>query len=230
MMMTMRRWLCSTALLALCALAGAAPAAAAAPVTPQEGVHYQVLAPRQETSAGKAVEVIEFFAYYCPHCNVFEPLLAEWVKKQGSNIVFKRVHVAGGARVLPQQRLFYALDALGLVEQYHTRAFAAMHVQGLRFADDEQVIDWATRAGIDRARFVDAYGSFGVQARARRAGAMMDEYRINHWPMVAIDGRFITSPSMANPEGSPARTEAEQQQVALQVMDVLVAKAKADKK
>ena len=35
---------------------------------------------------------------------------------------------------------------------------------------------------------------------------------------------------MANPEASPAQTEIEQQKVALQVMDALVEKAKADKK
>ena len=222
-MQMLRRMLCTAALLTLGGLVSAAP------VAPKEGEQYRVLPQKLDAPAGKQVEVIEFFAYYCPHCNVFEPLLADWVKKQGDNIVFKRVHVAGGARVLPQQRLFYALDALGLVGQYHTKAFAAMHQQGLRFSDDAEVIDWAAKSGIDRARFLDAYNSFGVQARARRAGAMMNEYRVDHWPMVAIDGRFITSPSMANPEGSPAQTEIEQQQVALQVMDALVEKAKAAK-
>jgi thiol:disulfide interchange protein DsbA len=62
----------------------------------------------------------------------------------------------------------------------------------------------------------------------RRAGAMMNEYQVDHWPFVAIDGRFVTSPSMANPEDTPA-TELQQQQVALQVMDALVEKAKAAK-
>ena len=223
----LRRLLCSAALLTLSGVV------AAAPVVPKEGVHYKVLPQKLETPAGKPVEVIEFFAYYCPHCNVFEPLLAEWVKKQGDNIVFKRVHVAGGARVLPQQRLFYALDALGLVGQYHAKAFAAMHQQGVRFGSDAEVIDWAVKSGIDRARFVDAYNAFGTQAKVRRAGAMMNEYQVDHWPLVAIDGRFVTSPSMANPDESHnhgAQSELEQQQVALQVMDALVVKAKADKK
>jgi thiol:disulfide interchange protein DsbA len=219
----LRRLLLATALLTLGGITFAAPAA------PKEGVQYKVLPQKLETPAGKQVEVIEFFAYYCPHCNVFEPLLADWVKKQGNNIVFKRVHVAGGARVLPQQRLFYALDALGLVGQYHTKAFAAMHQQGLSFRNDEEVIDWAVKSGIDRARFVDAYNAFGTQAKVRRAAAMMNEYQVDHWPMIAIDGRFLTSPSMANPEGSAAQTETEQQQVALQVMDALVEKAKAAK-
>jgi thiol:disulfide interchange protein DsbA len=220
----LRRLLCTAAVL------GFTSVAFAAPVAPKEGVHYQVLPQKQETPAGKAVEVIEFFAYYCPHCHVFEPLLADWVRKQGDNIVFKRVHVSAGARVLPQQRLFYTLEALGLLEQYHAKAFAAIHQQRLRFADDEEVFDWAAKAGIDRARFVEAYRSFGMQSKLRRAGTMMNDYKVDHWPLVAIDGRFITSPSMANPEGSPAQTEIEQQQVALQVMDALVAKAKADKK
>jgi thiol:disulfide interchange protein DsbA len=221
----LRRLLCTAAVLGL-----TSAVAFAAPVAPKEGVHYQVLPQKQETPAGKAVEVIEFFAYYCPHCHVFEPLLQDWVRKQGDNIVFKRVHVSAGARVLPQQRLFYTLEALGLLEQYHAKAFAAIHQQRLRFADDEEVFDWAAKAGIDRARFVDAYRSFGMQSKLRRAGTMMNDYKVDHWPLVAIDGRFITSPSMANPEGSSAQTELEQQQVALQVMDALVAKAKADKK
>lgn len=227
-MQMLRRLLCSA--LVLGAAAVAVPAATAAPLAPKEGVQYQVLPQKQATPAGKQVEVIEFFAYYCPHCNAFEPLLQEWVKKQGDSIVFKRVHVDAGQRVAPQQRLFYTLDALGLLGQYHEKAFAAIHQQRLRFQDDEEVIEWATKAGIDRARFVDTYRSFGVQGKLRRAAAMMDEYKVDHWPFVAIDGRFITSPSMANQGGSSARTETEQQQVALQVMDALVAKARADKK
>ncbi|MBF6907371.1 hypothetical protein HN295_19595, partial [Acinetobacter baumannii] len=79
-------------------------------------------------------------------------------------------------------------------------------------------------------RFADAYRSFGVAAKVRRATAMMDEYKVDHWPLVAIDGRFVTSPSMANPAESAPPTEREQQQVALGVMDALVAKARADKK
>jgi len=69
-----------------------------------------------------------------------------------------------------------------------------------------------------------------VQAKTRRANAMMESYKIDYWPLVAIDGRYMTSPSQAT-EGSKAKlTESEQQEAALQVMSFLVAKAKADKK
>jgi thiol:disulfide interchange protein DsbA len=89
------------------------------------------------------------------------------------------------------------------------------------------VFDWASRAGIDRARFIDAYRSFGVQAKLRRAQSMMDAYGITHWPMIAVDGRFLTSPGMLQ---EATRGEGDALAGTLQVMDALVARAKADKK
>jgi thiol:disulfide interchange protein DsbA len=220
----LRRILLAAALLGLAGAAGAAPA------EPKAGVQYLVLPEPQNTDAGNKVEVTEFFAYYCPHCAAFEPLLAEWVKKQGANIVFKRVHVPRDASVLPQQRLFYTLEAMGLLDQYHDKVFDAMHVERLRLSSDEQVFDWVAKAGIDRARFVDTYRSFGVQARLNAAGAKVGAYHVNYWPQVVIDGRYVTSPSQANEGVKEARTEAQQQQYALQVMDYLVGRAKADRK
>jgi thiol:disulfide interchange protein DsbA len=215
----------------LCAAAfGASAAAFAAAADPKNGADYLTLPEVQNTDAGSKVEVTEFFAYYCPHCNSFEPLLAAWVKKQGANIVFKRVHVSGGPSVLPQQHLFYTLEALGQVPQYHQKVFDAMHVERLRLSNDQAVLDWADKAGIDHAKFVSAWSSFGVQAKLRRADRMMGEYRIDQWPMVAIDGRFLTSPTIAGEAGKASQTEEQMQQSALQVMDFLVAKAKADKK
>lgn len=223
------RRLILTALLGLAAGASAfatAPALAS-PTEPQEGAEYQTLPSPQPTDAGSKVEVIEFFAYYCPHCYAFEPGLEAWVKKQGDNIVFKRVHVSGGAGVVPQQRLFYTLDAMGLLPQYHQKVFDAMHVEHQRLSSDEQVIDWAAKAGIDRAGFAGVYNSFGISAKVRRVDSLMDAYHVEFWPLLVVDGRYVTSPTHAG-KGMPAgSTEAQQQQATLQVLDALVAKAKA---
>jgi thiol:disulfide interchange protein DsbA len=224
--MSLPRRLFCTVLLGLAAGMSALPALAA---DPRSGKDYVVLPSAQPTDTGKKVEVIEFFAYYCPHCHSFEPLLSAWAAKQGGNIVFKRVHVARGASVLAQQRLFYTLDAMGLLDQYHQKVFDAMHQQHLRLSSDEQVFDWVAQNGIDRAQFIETYRSFGIQAKQRRASAMMDSYAVDHWPLVVIDGRFVTSPSRAGAGAPAGSTETQQQQLALQVMDFLVAKAKADK-
>jgi thiol:disulfide interchange protein DsbA len=220
-----RRLLCTTALLGL-----ASASAFASTAAPQNGLDYITLPAAQPVDSGNKVEVTEFFAYYCPHCNVFEPLLEAWVKKQGNNIVFKRVHVTSDPRVAPQQRLYYTLEAMGIVEQYHAKAFDAIHKDHLKLQSDEEVFDWAAKAGIDRASFISAYRSFGIPSKLRRAEAMMPAYKVDHWPLVAIDGKYETSPSIANKNVTGAMTEEQQQQNALQVMDFLVTKAKAEKK
>lgn len=221
-MQPLRRLACAAVLLAAASFAGASP------TSPREGAEFLLLPDPQPLEGGKKVEVIEFFAYYCPHCYAFEPKLAAWVKKQGDNIVFRRVHVPRGEAVAAQQRLFFTLESLGMLDQYHDKAFNAMHVERLPLSQDEQVFDWASRAGIDRARFIDTYRSFGVQAKVRRAQAMMEGYRITHWPMVAIDGRFLTSPGMVNEANGVSGEQA--LQGTLSVMDALVARARADKK
>ena len=204
--------------------------AAASPAAPKNGAEYTTLPVAQETAPGPRVEVTEFFAYYCPHCHAFEPVLAAWVKKQGDNIVFKRVHVQHNPAVVPQQRLFYTLEAMGLVPQYHDKVFHAMHVERKRLSSDEQVLDWVKQSGIDLKKFTDTYRSFGMPASLRRADGMMASYNITSWPTIAIGGRYLTSPWQASLEGAGGVNEAQQQQMALQVMDYLVAKAKAEKK
>jgi thiol:disulfide interchange protein DsbA len=196
----------------------------------KNGADYLTLPEAQNTDAANKVEVTEFFAYYCPHCNAFEPLLQAWVKKNAATIVFKRVHVsAGSPAVQVQQRLFYTLEALGAVEQYHQKVFDAMHVEHNHLSTESAAFAWAQAAGLDRARFIDAWNSFGVQAKLRRANAMMSAYRIDSWPNVAIDGRYLTSPSQASEGDKSLQTEEQMQVGALKVMDFLVAQAKAAK-
>jgi thiol:disulfide interchange protein DsbA len=219
----------STILLALaaCAFSGGAQAS---PADPKNDIDYLKLPVAQKTDTGNKVEVIEFFAYYCPHCNVLEPKLAEWVKRQGSNIVFRRVHVERGAPVAAQQRLFFTLEAMGITEQYHQKVFDAMHKERLALSNDEQVFDWITKAGIDRAKFVDAYRSPAVQARVMRASEQMDIYHVDRWPYLAIGGHYVTSPSQISHGMPPNSDEESLIQGAFQVMDFLVAKAKAETK
>jgi protein dithiol oxidoreductase (disulfide-forming) len=211
-------------------LCGVAFGAGASPAAPVAGTDYVVLPEPQAVDTGKKVEVIEFFAYYCPHCYALEPSMAAWVKKQGDNVVFKRIHVSRGPSVLPQQKLFFALEAMGLVEQNHAKVFNAMHEQGNSLRNDEAVIDWAASNGIDKAKFTEVYNSFGVAAKVRRTERMMGDYRVDYWPMLVVDGKYMTSPAEASKSIKPVPSSAQQHANALTVLDFLVAKAKAEKK
>jgi thiol:disulfide interchange protein DsbA len=210
---------------ALLAASLVASTAFASPTDPKSGVEYVTLAQPQPVQAtGKKVEVIEFFMYHCPHCNALEPQFEQWVKKQGDNIVLKRIHLTAGGPNDPEAHLYLTLEALNKVDEMHAKVFKAIHVDRIRMKDDATVIDWVSKNGIDRATFTNAWNSFGVMTKMRRLPQLIDAYKVDGAPTVVIDGKYQTSPATLS---TTVRTNNEPQlfQATLQVMDALVAKA-----
>jgi thiol:disulfide interchange protein DsbA len=197
----------------------------ASPTDPKSGVEYVTLAqPQPVQAAGKKVEVIEFFMYHCPHCNALEPQFEQWVKKQGDNIVLKRIHLTFTGPNDPEAHLYLTLEALGKVDEMHAKVFKAIHVDRIRMKDDATVIDWVSKNGIDRATFTSAWNSFGVMTKLRRLPQVIDAYKVDGAPTIVIDGKYQTSPATVY---NAVKTSNEPQlfQATLQVMDALVAKA-----
>lgn len=199
---------------------------AASPAAFADTKGYSVLPDAQPTESGKKVEVIEFFGYVCPHCNAFDPALAEWVKKQGDNIVFKRVPVGFRPDWVPYQKLYYALEAMGKTEEYHSKIFKAIHVDHVQLRNDDEMIAFMVKQGMDKQKITDGLSAFSVSPKVRRAGQIMTNYKVDQVPLIAIDGRYITSPSKAAELVGEAKTEAELHTAALKIMDDLVAKSK----
>jgi thiol:disulfide interchange protein DsbA len=191
---------------------------AAAPV---KDVDYVMLASPQSTIAGKKVEVIEFFAYYCPHCNALDTPLANWVKAQGDNIVFKRVHTSVTGEEVPQQRLYYTLEAMGKVDEFHSKILFAIHSQRKHLDTEDDIADFIATLGIDRQKFLDAYHSFAVQSKVTRALQMQNSYEIHTWPTIVVDGRFVTAPPIAGAAMDPYNENVAQVMM-LKVLDGLV--------
>lgn len=202
--------------------------ATAAVGNPELGKEYRNLRQAQPTDAGKKIEVIEFFAYYCPHCHALEPLLADWVKKNSDKIVFKRVHVLNPG-VEAQLKLYYALEGLGKVEQYHSKVFQAFHVEHNRLMTNEQVAQFVTKVGLDKTSFFNAYNSFGVTMKLNRMERTMADYEIGSWPTLIVDGRLMTSPSMAVSTYRSRPSEEEQNRAVLPVLDWLIAKVQKER-
>jgi thiol:disulfide interchange protein DsbA len=201
----------------------------ASPTDPKSGVEYVTLAQPQPVQAvGKKVEVIEFFMYHCPHCNALEPSFEQWVKKQGDNIVLKRVHLPFSGANDPEAHLYLTLEALGKVDQMHAKVFKAVHVDRIRLNQDAAIIDWVSKNGIDRATFTNAWNSFGVMAKLRGLPKIVETYKVDGVPTVVIDGKYQTSPATVY-AATKAGTEPQLFQETLQVMDALVAKAAKSK-
>lgn len=199
--------------LAAAGLAGLPPVALAQG-GPQEGRDFKRVETPVPVPDGK-LEVVEFFGYWCPHCNAFEPALEAWVKKLPAGVTFRRIPVAFSPGQEPLQKLYYALESLGQVEAMHRKVFAALHVERKRLNTDAEILEWAKTAGADAAKLGDAMKSFGVATKLRQSKQLADGYRIDGVPLLGIQGRYMTSPSIA---GSPER--------ALAVADALIAQSK----
>ncbi len=202
-----------------------AASASATPDNPQEGKDYLSLPTPQQTEApaGK-VEVLEFFWYNCPHCNVLDPVLHDWVKKQGDKIVFKRVPVKFRESFVPQQRLYYALEAMGKADEFQPKILRAIHVERRPLDTEAQIVDYVVQQGIDKQKFLDLYNSFSVSTKVNRAAQLQSDYKLTGVPAMAIDGRYVTAPSIIS-EGNGRMPEPALHAATMKVMDFLVAKS-----
>lgn len=183
-----------------------------------EGKDYVRLATPIPMPAGK-IEVVEFFGYWCPHCNAFEPVLEPWAHKLPADVAFRRVPISFQPWQEPYQKLYYALEALGLVDTLHQRVFAAIHVGHQRLEKDADIAKWAVANGQDGAKIVDVMKSFSTASKVRQGNQLAADYHIDGVPTLGIQGRFMTSPGQA---GSLERV--------LQVTDQLVAQVRAGMK
>jgi protein dithiol oxidoreductase (disulfide-forming) len=201
----------------LAAAAALSPAALLAQLKqPREGAEYLVLKrPVNVNVPPGKVEVIEFFWYSCPHCNAFEPRLEPWIERLPADVVMKRVPVAFRDDFVPQQRLFYTLEALGKLDELHGKVFHSIHVDRMPVDRDDSILDWAGKQGLDQAKFTELYRSFDVTSKARRATQLQDAFQVQGVPAMGIAGRYYTDGTIA---GNSDRI--------LQVSDYLIAQAR----
>ncbi len=150
-----------------------------------------VLAPK-----GK-VEVVQFFSYGCVHCKNFDPIFEAWKKTAAQDVSVRLVHVGFNKNFEPLQRIYYALEALGLVERLHAKVFKAFQDEKKRLDQPDVLFAWVAEQGVDRAKFEAAYNSFGVASQVRQAVQLQDQYQVEGTPAMGIAGRYYTDGSMA---------------------------------
>jgi thiol:disulfide interchange protein DsbA len=182
---------------------------------PREGTDFTRVNPPVAPAAGTKIEVLEFFSYACPHCSVFEPTLEAWAKNLPADVVLKRVPVPFLMNAENFQRTYFALETLGLVATMQRKIYTAVHVDRQRLDRPADIAALIAKNGGDEKKFLDAFNSFSVATSVGRAKKLLADYKIDGVPALGINGRFITSPSMA---GSSER--------ALAVADVLIQRAR----
>ena len=164
------------------------------------------------------VEVLEFFSYACPHCSAFEPALEAWAKQLPPEVTLRRVPVAFLMNADNFMRTYYALETIGAVQAMQMKIFRAIHIERKHLEKGEDIAAFVGANGGDAAKFLAAFKSFSVNTSVARAKKLMADYKVESVPMLAVHGRWMTSPSQA---GSQER--------ALAVVDQLVQRVRSGK-
>jgi thiol:disulfide interchange protein DsbA len=204
-------------------LAGASflssPLLAQAQGGPTEGVDFKRLDPPQATNSPGKIEVLEFFSYACPACFRLEPYLHNWAGKQAADVALRRVPVSFLMNAANFQRTYYSLEAMGAVETLQLKIFEAVHIQRQRLGKAEEIAEVVSKAGGDGAKFLQMFNSFSVSSKAGQAERIVQAYRLDGVPALAVQGRWMTSPVQAKGEAQ-----------ALAVVDHLVQRVRSGAK
>ena len=180
-----------------------------------EGKDYLRLATPLAVPAGK-IEVIDFFWYGCPHCYSFEPALDAWAKKLAPDVAFRRLPVMFREEPFgAHARMYYAVEAMGLLDTVHRKIFAAIHNEKATLSKPADISAFMTKNGVDGAKFVEVMNSFSMQSKVLKSRQIAEAFKLDGVPALGIQGQFLTSGSIA---GTPER--------ALMVTDSLIQRSR----
>ena len=78
----------------------------------------------------------------------------------------------------------------------------------MKLIDDKSILEWVTAQGVDAKKFSDAYNSFGVVSKIKRADQMAQASKIRGVPALVVDGRYlVTGQDMKTPADLLALTD-----------------------
>lgn len=163
----------------------------------EQGQHFHAIG-SPATAPDDHVEVIEAFAYPCPACRVFLPVISRWSQDLPEHV--KLVHMP-----VPLQqgwdtfaRVYYTNEVLGLGHEAHEAMFIALHDERRTFRTLEDIAAVFTDFGVSVDEFVSTSQSFAVDNRMRRNRNEVMRFGVRGTPTMIVQGKWRINPSDFN--------------------------------
>lgn len=144
------------------------------------------------------IEVVEVFAYWCPHCADFQPRIESWAGRLPASVRFEYVPAAFQLDDA-LARAFFAAQAAGALPRTHAATFRAIHdAQTLpRNATIDEVAGFYGSLGLDPARTRTAMTGFSVGNQMQQAREFQLRNGVEFTPTLIVNGRYrITGRSL----------------------------------
>lgn len=194
----------------LVALTGLSLSAAVSAQELVEGKDYTLLESPVATQVNEdQIEVTEVFWFGCPHCYRLQTPVNEWYDTLEDDVSVVHMPATMGGNWNTHATAFYAAESLGIEEDLHADFFDAIHQDGRKLTDSDEIAEFFSDYGVSEEDAKKALTSFNVRSDVNKANSRMREMRLMGVPALVIDGRFVVTPSSAGSlENMPQVAEA----------------------
>ncbi len=158
----------------------------------EEGKYYKVLdRPHSENP-----KVMEFFSFYCPHCNEFEPIVEKLAAQLPAGTEFQRVHVSfmGGNMAHSMSKAYATMVSLNVEDKMVPVMFDRIHNKRRPPQNDKALKQIFTDEGIDGKSFDNAFNSFAVDSMVRRFDDIFNNSGLTGVPAVVVNNKYLVQP------------------------------------
>lgn len=157
-----------------------------------EGKDYEVLPQSIPQLQENKIEVLEFFGYFCPHCENFEPHLQRLSKSFAGDTYLRTEHVVWDeGRDFGLARLAAAVNSAKAGKQANTLIFHAFQKGGVALNQAETAREWLkAQTAFNGKKVLAAYDSFGNQAQAQKMADLTRTHNITGTPTLIVGGKY----------------------------------------
>lgn len=161
----------------------------------EEGVHYEVVAER----GTKKPEVTEYFSFFCPACNAYEPLLDQVKPKLNEGVKFKKSHVdfVGSRDPEVQQIMAQSLalaEVLPQKDKLVSAIFTHIHAKRNKINELADMKDIFVAQGVEAEKFDKMYNSFAVRTNTSKMARMQQKWSekraLTGVPTFIVNGKY----------------------------------------
>jgi len=155
----------------------------------KEGVSYKVL----DLTPSTKPSVVEYFSFYCPHCNAFEPIISQLNDHLPEGVKLQKNHVSfmGGNMGKSMSKAYATMIALDVEDKMVPVMFKRVHELRQPPKDDQELRQIFTDEGIDGKKFDAAFNGFAVDSMVRRFDKQFEEAGLSGVPSVVVNNHYL---------------------------------------
>jgi len=155
----------------------------------EEGRHYVSIEAPGNVPTDKVV-VTEAFAYPCPACRNFLPIISAWAEDAPDYVEVERLPIVLRPSWEPFARAYYTAKAMGLGHDAHEATFKALHDERQPIRSMRDIGSLYEQFDVDPDQFVSMSESFAVESQMGKNRTEVRRYGVRSTPSVIVQGKW----------------------------------------